>query len=75
MPGFHNKSECFQIPKDAIQECDNKISDCVESTYELNNAINQLHFDIFDDISESIDRIITEQEFLQGLFAHQLIIM
>ena len=57
--------------KDAIQECDNKISDCVESTYELNNAINQLHFDIFDDISESIDRIITEQEFLQDLFAHE----
>ncbi len=57
--------------KDAIQECDNKISDCVKSTYELNNAINQLHFDIFDDISESIDRIITEQEFLQDLFAHE----
>lgn len=57
--------------KDAIQECDNKISDCVKSTYELNNAINQLHFDIFDDTSESIDRVITEQEFLQGLFDHE----
>ena len=57
--------------KDAIQECANAISDCVKESYDLNNAINQLHFDLFDDVAESIDRIITEQEFLQGLFAHE----
>lgn len=57
--------------KDAIQECANNISDCVKETYELNNAINQLHFDMFQDIADGIDRVITEQEFLQGLFAHE----
>ncbi|MDE5776998.1 MAG: hypothetical protein K2I10_00570, partial [Lachnospiraceae bacterium] len=57
--------------KDAIQECDNKISDCVKTTYDLNNAINELHFSMFEDIADAIERIITEQEFLQGLFAHE----
>lgn len=59
---------------DALEEINNvssAISDCVKETYNLNNAINQLHFDLFNDISESIGRIITEQEFLQGLFAHE----
>ncbi len=57
--------------KDAIQECDNKISDCIKKTYDLNNATNELRFNMFNDIAESIDRIITEQEFLQDLFAHE----
>lgn len=56
---------------DQIQQVSSSISDCVKETYELNNAINQLHFDLFEDISESIGRIITEQEFLRGLFAHE----
>lgn len=56
---------------DAIQQVSSAISDCVKETYNLNNAINQLHFDLFNDISDSINRIITEQEFLQGLFAHE----
>ena len=56
---------------DQIQQVSSSISDCVKETYELNNAINQLHFDLFDDVSDSIKRIITEQEFLQGLFAHE----
>ena len=59
---------------DALEETNNvssAISDCVKETYNLNNAINQLHFDLFEDISDSIGRIITEQEFLQGLFAHE----
>lgn len=57
--------------KDAIQDCENAISKCVEETYNLNNAINELHFNMFDDIADSVDRIITEQEFLQSLFAHE----
>ena len=57
--------------KDAIQECANAISECVEETYNLNNAINELHFNMFEDIADSIDRIVTEQEFLQDLFAHE----
>lgn len=56
---------------DQIQDVSSSISDCVKETYELNNAINQLHFDQFNDVSESIGRIITEQEFLRGLFAHE----
>lgn len=56
---------------DQIQQVSASISDCVKETYELNNAINQLHFDLFDEVSERIGRIITEQEFLQGLFAHE----
>lgn len=56
---------------DQIQQVSSSISDCVKETYELNNAINQLHFDQFDDVSESIGRIITEQEFLRGLSAHE----
>lgn len=56
---------------DQIQQVSSAISDCVKETYNLNNAINQLHFDLFNDISDSINRIITEQEFLQGLFAHE----
>lgn len=56
---------------DEIQQVSSAISDCVKETYNLNNAINQLRFDLFDDIAESINRIITEQEFLQGLFAHE----
>lgn len=56
---------------DAIQECKDNISDCVEETYNLNNAINELHFDMFNDMADGIDRIISEQEFLQSLFAHE----
>lgn len=57
--------------KDEIQQVKDAISGCVEEAYNLNNAINQLHFDLFENISDSIGRIITEQEFLQGLFAHE----
>lgn len=57
--------------KDAIQECEDNISGCVEETYKLNNAINELHFDMYDDMADRIDRIISEQEFLQSLFAHE----
>ena len=57
--------------KDEIQECENAISDCVKTTYELNNAIKDLHFQMFEDISDEIQRIINEQEFLQSLFEHE----
>ncbi|WP_300647786.1 phage tail tape measure protein [uncultured Bacteroides sp.] len=56
---------------DQIQQISSSISDCTKETYELNDAISQLHFDMFDDTTESIKRIITEQEFLRGLFAHE----
>lgn len=56
---------------DQIRQIDSAISGCKKETYALNNAIQKLHFDLFDDIAESIGRIITEQEFLQGLTAHE----
>lgn len=56
---------------DKIQQVNTAISECRQKTCELNKTINQLHFDIFDDISEGIGRIVSEQEFLQGLFAHE----
>ncbi len=59
--------------KDAIEKCSDAISECVNETYNLNNSINSLYFNMFDDIANSIDRIITEQEFLQSLFAHEKI--
>ena len=59
--------------QEEIQNVENSISNCVKETYNLNNAINQLHFDIFNDIADSISRIVTEQEFLQGLFTHEKI--
>lgn len=57
--------------KDQIEQVKTAISDCTKETYDLNNAINQLHFDLFNDISEGISRIIKEQEFLRGLYAHE----
>lgn len=56
---------------DKIQQVNTAISECRQKTCELNKTINQLHFDIFDDISEGIGRIVSEQEFPQGLFAHE----
>lgn len=56
---------------DQIQQISDEISNCITETYELNNAINELHFAIFDDVSKSIGNIISEQEFLQGLLAHE----
>lgn len=57
--------------KDQIEQVKTAISDCTKETYGLNNAINQLHFDLFEDISDGIKRIMTEQEFLRGLSAHE----
>ncbi len=37
----------------------------------MNDAILKLRFDRFDDLSASIGRIGTEQEFIQGLFSHE----
>lgn len=56
---------------DAIRQVSASISDCEKEIYNLNNATNQLHFDLFNDVADSIDRIVTEQEFLQNLFAHE----
>lgn len=54
-----------------IQRVKDAISDCKIETYELNNAICDLHYEQFENIAKSIDRVIGEQEFLRGLFAHE----
>lgn len=56
---------------DAIEACKDGISECVQTTYDLNNAINELHFEKFNDIADAINRMINEQDFLQSLFAHE----
>lgn len=56
---------------DQIQQINSSISEKTKEHYEKVNAINQLYFDLYDGISDSINRLLTEQEFLQGLFAHE----
>lgn len=55
----------------AIQDVKNEIAECVKTAYELNNAINGLYNTMYNDIGNAIQRIADEQEFLQGLFAHE----
>lgn len=69
--GIRKGTDEWYDARDAIQQVEDAISGCVEEAYGLNNAINQLHFDLFEGVSDSIKRAITEQEFLQGLFAHE----
>ena len=71
LPYITQGTDAWYDAKNAIQECDNKISDCVKTSYDLNNAINELHFNKFSEVADDISRVITEQEFLQGLFAHE----
>lgn len=57
--------------REEIEDVKDSISECVQKTYELNNEINQLHFDLFDDIREQLDRIVTEYQFLTSLIKHE----
>ena len=57
--------------KDKIQQVASSITDCQKEIYSMNDAILKLRFDRFDDLSASIGRIGTEQEFIQGLFSHE----
>ena len=56
---------------DAIQEVENSISDCIQETAKLNNAITELHYRMISDMADGIDRIIKEQDLLQELFSHK----
>ena len=56
---------------DAIQEVENSISNCNQEAAKLNTTIRDLHFSMLDDMFAGIDRITKEQDFLQGLFAHE----
>ena len=69
--GIKEGTDEWYDAKDEIQQVEDAISGCVEETYRLNNEISQLHFGLFGDVSDSIGRIITEQEFIRGLFAHE----
>lgn len=54
-----------------IQQLNASITNCSKEILEINNAINQLRFDQFKEMAESIERVIAEQEFLQNLFSHE----
>ncbi len=61
----------WQEANETIKQVAESISECVKDTCELNDAINQIHFDAFAQMSESISNIIGEQEFLRELSAHE----
>ena len=54
--------------KSALQDVENEISTCTQKTYELNTAIRQSYFDLFDNIHEEVSRMMNEQEFLRSLY-------
>ena len=55
----------------ALQDVSSEISECTQNTYELNNAINEATFALFDNIHNEIDRLMDEQEFLRSMMAHE----
>lgn len=55
----------------ALQDVSSAISECTQNTYELNKAINEAHFALFDNIHSEIDRLMDEQEFLRSMMAHE----
>lgn len=71
LPSIKKGTDEYYDALDAIQACKDGISGCIQTTYELNNAINDLQFNQFDKIAEKINRITEEQDFLQNLFSHE----
>lgn len=69
--GIKQGTEEWYEALDAIQEVENSISNCTQEAAKLNTAIRELHFSMLDDTFAGIDRITKEQDFLQGLFAHE----
>lgn len=54
-----------------LQDVNSEISSCTQSAYEYNNAINQAHFDLFDNIHNEVDRLMEEQAFLRDMMSHE----
>jgi len=71
LEGIEKGTEEWYDAIDAIQEVENSISECTQKQYELNKAINALNEEHLQRVAQAIGRIIEEQEFLQGLFAHE----
>lgn len=71
LSGIKKGTDEWYDAKDKVEQVASSISDCQKEIYNMNDAILKLQFDRFDDISEAIGRIGTEQEFLQGLFSHE----
>ena len=71
LPKIKKGTDEYYDALDAIQACKDGISGCIQTTYELNTAINDLQFNQFDKIAEKISRITDEQDFLQNLFSHE----
>lgn len=55
----------------ALRDVDSAISDCTQNTYELNKAISEAHFALFDNIHSEIDRLMDEQDFLREMMSHE----
>ena len=54
-----------------IQQVSSSISECTQNTYDLNNAINEAQFDLFDRIHAKTERLIDEQELFRDLISHE----
>ena len=55
----------------ALRDVDSAISECTQNTYELNKAISEAHFALFDNIHSEIDRLMDEQDFLREMMSHE----
>lgn len=55
----------------ALQDVNSEISDCTQNTYELNNAITETQFALFENIHNEIQRLMDEQDFLRELMSHE----
>ncbi|MDE6024514.1 MAG: hypothetical protein K2G45_03580 [Lachnospiraceae bacterium] len=53
--------------KSSIEKVKDAISETTTTVYELNNAINELHFQLFEDKRTQISRIAQEYDFMLGL--------
>lgn len=54
-----------------IESTKDAISDCTTKTMELNNAINELNFKMYEDIRTEFERVANEYEFIASLKAHE----
>lgn len=65
-----NSDEWYDA-KDKLQQLSSAISDCQKEAYSLDAEIRKLHFDELEKKLKSIDRIISEQDFLRDMTSNE----
>lgn len=71
LKGIRQGTDEWYDANDKINQLNDSIASCQKQIYEMNNALNQLRFDQFKELAESLERIAAEQDFLQNLFSHE----